>query len=67
RVYAARPAGSDDGLADGLDRIRAGLDESAELGAEEAIIECGFWSAVASERDWESLPERLADVVGDYD
>jgi len=67
RVYAARPAGSDDGLADGLDRIRAGLDESAELGAEEAIIECGFWSAVASERDWESLPERLAAVVGDYD
>ncbi|MEY2643226.1 MAG: Pyrimidine monooxygenase RutA [Actinomycetota bacterium] len=67
RVYAARPAGGDDGLADGLDRIRAGLDESAALGAEEAIVECGFWSAITSERDWESLPERLAEIVGDYD
>lgn len=66
RVYAARPAGNDDGLVDGVDRIRAGLDESLDLGAEEAIIECGFWSAITNERDWESLPERLAEVVDDY-
>jgi len=66
RVYAARPAGSDDGLADGLDRIRAGLDESRALGAEEAIIECGFWAAITNERDWEALPEQLAEVVDDY-
>ena len=66
RVYAARPSGGDDGLRDGIDRVRAGLDESISLGAEEAIIECGFWSALRTEADWAGVPALLADLVGQY-
>jgi len=65
RSYVARPSATADEIPPGLDGVRADVAEAIKLGAEEIIVEFGFWSEVTSPERWVEIPERFAVLLDD--
>ena len=62
-AFAQSPYGDDAANPAGLSGLVEMIREAKTLGFDEMIVDCNFWSEIASPAAWAALPKRLQPVL----